>query len=77
MNDRAAQVWTEAHKAYYPTWSTIAPQKAVEVIAAYGQEQYRAGIEKMRKRLCICHDKEWVCNICSVARKLTEQEEKE
>jgi hypothetical protein len=45
--ERAAQVWVKIEDL--GTWQgKTPPLAAVKIIAAYGQEQFHAGVEKMR-----------------------------
>jgi len=56
--DRAAQVWKDISKAYRNHLdvnkgdSSEAERIVIDLLAAYGQEEYRAGVEKMRDELC-------------------------
>ena len=58
--DRAAQVWDDACNAHpeiritftreYQIWKEKS-DKSIEIIAAYGQERFRVGVEAMRDAL--------------------------
>jgi len=60
MNDQdlAAQVWNEAEVEYHRYIGQARKRNAVAIIAAYGQERYRAGVEGMRDAVyeMICQD---------------------
>ena len=48
--DRAAQVWNEAKIEHTKYIGLARNRNAAAIIAAYGQERYRAGVEAMRNK---------------------------
>ena len=75
--DRAAQVWDVWERAWV-TWNEAANKadpecntKAVEILATYGQEQFRAGVEAVNQWL-----KEHSIKVDGMIKQLLAEQEK-